>query len=257
MSIWAIADLHLSQTNPATQRPSKTMDIFGENWIDHADRLESAWNDLVQPNDTVIVAGDIEWALRPDEALESLCRIDTWKGSKLLVRGNHDFWWSSKTTSKVRALLPPSIHLIHNDSVQVEGFNVCGSKGSPVPGAIEWTEQNGKLLNREVQRLKLSLGTRDVALPTIVALHYPPFFVSHEGSPYRELIDETGTVACVYGHLHGGNASGAPEGVFGRCSYFHVACDALGFRPALIAAGGEVAAPQRARPPLDGIESRR
>lgn len=216
------------------------MDLFGPAWLEHDARLEAAWNELVQADDTVIIAGDIEWALKPEEALESLHRIDQWAGTKVLVRGNHDFWWSSKTTSKVRRILPPTIKLIHNDCVEAEGFNLCGTKGSPVPGAIEWTDQNSKLLNRETERLKLSLAARNPSLPTIIALHYPPFYTSYEASPYRRLIEESGALACVYGHLHGGNPSTAPEGRIDRCIYRLVAGDAVSFRPVIVAAGGEI-----------------
>ena len=134
MTVWAVADLHASGPDPLTGRPSKPMDQFGPTWTHHMDRLESAWESMVAPNDTVVIAGDIDWAMRLEEALFTLQRLDRWRGSKLLIRGNHDYWWSSKTTSKVRRAVPASIRLIHNNSVVVEGINVCGSKGSPVPG---------------------------------------------------------------------------------------------------------------------------
>src|SRR5579884_1523559 len=115
MTIWAIADIHASATEPATGLPIKSMDVFGPQWTNHVDRLEEAWRDLVEEADTVIVAGDIDWALYLDDALETLRRIDSWPGDKLLIRGNHDYWWSSKTTNKVRRALPPSLRLLHND----------------------------------------------------------------------------------------------------------------------------------------------
>jgi predicted phosphohydrolase len=238
MAIWAIADIHASRLDPDTSRPTKPMDVFGSHWDDHVRRLEQAWKDRVAPQDTVIVAGDLDWALRLEEAEETLRRLDSWNGTKVLVRGNHDYWWSSKSTSKVRRALPPSVHALHNDAVQAEGFNICGTKGSPVPGGMDWTDENAKLLNREVERLKRSLAARDPSLATIVALHYPPFFPSTGTSPFREIIDEVAAVCVVYGHLHGEAASTGPSGRHGCTSYRLVAADAVDFEPVLIGSDG-------------------
>lgn len=240
MSIWAIADIHASATEPTTGRPIKSMDVFGAEWQDHVERLERSWQRSVQPADTVIVAGDIDWALRLADAMETLERIDSWNGRKVLIRGNHDYWWSSKTTNKVRRVLPPSVSLLHNEALQVDGFNICGAKGSPVPGGIDWTEENAKLLNREVQRLETSLAARDPGLPTVVALHYPPFYPAHGTSPYREAIERSGAAICVFGHLHGTGAGGGPRGRIGSVEYRLVAADALDFQPDLVTAGNQV-----------------
>lgn len=235
MSIWAIADIHASATEPETGRPIKSMDIFGPRWFNHVQRLEESWCSLVQPEDTVIIAGDTDWALHLDDAMETLNRIDGWTGRKILLRGNHDYWWSSKTTNRVRRMLPPTLSLLHNNAFQVEGFSVCGAKGSPVPGGVDWTPENARLLNRETQRLELSLAAAEAGLPVIAALHYPPFYPSQGSSPYKEKLDRNDVVACVYGHLHGG-AGGGPSGRYGKIEYRLVAGDAVGFNPVLIAA---------------------
>lgn len=243
MSIWAIADLHASRSDPETGLPIKPMDVFGEHWVNHMGRIESAWTGLVQPGDTVIVAGDIDWGLRPDEASETIDRLASLPGAKLLVRGNHDYWWSSKSTNKLRRALPPGVALIHNNAFQAEGFNICGTKGSPVPGSIDWTPDDAKILAREEQRLATSLSNRDHALPTIVALHHPPFFVGHPDSPYRDAIRHAGAAACVYGHLHSDASSSGPLGEADGTVYFLVAADAVDFRPVLIASAGRLARP--------------
>ncbi|MGH2448676.1 MAG: metallophosphoesterase [Chloroflexota bacterium] len=246
MSIWAIADIHASQTNPLTGHPSKPMDVFGDRWLDHLARLEANWIAAVQQEDTVIIAGDIDWALHPPEALETLERLASWPGRKILLRGNHDYWWSSKTTTKVRRLLPDTVELLHNNAIQAEGFNICGTKGSAVPGGADWSDEQAKLLNRETQRLVLSLNSRRDDLPTIVALHFPPFYPPRDQTPYKSLIDEAGSLACAYGHLHGaGPRTGGPVGRFGRTEYFLVAGDYVDFRPVLIASGGEIVRPHR------------
>ncbi len=240
MSIWAIADIHASRLDPASLQVEKPMDIFGPEWERHVERLEEAWSRKVRPDDTVIVAGDIEWALRVEDAMETLHRMAFWPGRKVLLRGNHDYWWSSKTTNKVRRLLPDGIHLLHNDAFIAEGFNICGAKGSPVPGGIDWSDENAKLLNREVQRLEISLQARDTSLPTIVALHYPPFYPSHGTSPYRERIEGIGAAACVYGHLHGNAGRWGPTGRFHEVEYYLVAGDAVHFSPVLVASEGVI-----------------
>jgi predicted phosphohydrolase len=240
VSIWAIADIHASRTDPDTGRPLKPMDVFGEQWENHLARIELAWRNSVAAADTVIVAGDTDWALHYEDATETLQRIDSWPGQKVILRGNHDYWWSSKTTSKVRRRLPPSMHALHNDTVVAEDFNICGAKGSPVPGGIDWTEQDAKLLNRERERLLLSLGERDERLPTLVALHYPPFYAGHADTVYRSVLEEAGVSCCVYGHLHGAAASSGFQGRYGTVEYRLVAADALGFRPALIAKEGKI-----------------
>lgn len=245
MSIWAIADIHASATESDTGKPIKSMDVFGPQWTDHVARLESAWRERVRPQDTVIVAGDIDWALHLDEAMETLTRLSSWPGRKILLRGNHDYWWSSKTTNRVRKALPPDIVLLHNNTYQVEGFNICGAKGSPVPGGMDWTAENAKLLNRETQRLVMSLDASDPALPTIVALHYPPFYPAHDDSPYQAAIEQAGAVACIYGHLHGGAAAAGPRGEYSGVEYVLVAADAVGFSPVLVAAEGHLCSQRR------------
>ncbi|HZU14936.1 MAG TPA: metallophosphoesterase [Chloroflexota bacterium] len=239
MPIWAIADIHASATEPESGRPVKSMDVFGKEWENHMERLEDAWRRDVAPDDTVIVAGDIDWALHLDDAMETLHRLAGWPGRKILLRGNHDYWWSSKTTGRVRRALPPGIDLLHNNAFEAEGFNIVGTKGSPIPGGIDWSEENAKLLNRETQRLELSLSSRDPSLPTIAALHYPPFYPAYGTSPYREALERAGVSLCVYGHLHGGGGGG-PRGVHGGVEYVLVAGDAVGFRPVQVARDGQI-----------------
>lgn len=231
MTIWAIADIHASGRDPMTGQPLKPMDVFGERWADHVERLEHAWAQRVSSSDTVVVAGDIDWALHLEGAMDTLHRMAAWNGRKILVRGNHDYWWSSKTTNKVRAVLPPSVCLLHNNAYLADGYNICGAKGSPVPGSSEWTAHDEKLLNREVQRLETSLAARDSSLSTIVALHYPPFYAGQQTSAYRALLETEGVEICVYGHLHGNAAGTGPNGSLGGVHYQLVAADAADFMP--------------------------
>ena len=231
MTIWAIADLHASRPDPETGRPTKPMDAFGPVWIDHVNRLEASWQRHVDPQDTVVIAGDVDWALHLKDAIYTLERLDGWHGNKILIRGNHDYWWSSKSTNQVRRILPPSIRLIHNDSIVIEDVNICGTKGSPVPGGIDWTPDNEKLLRRELHRLRLSLDSRAPNLPTIAAIHYPPFYSGSQASPYKDLLEEYRVACCVYGHLHGDAACSGPQGLVEGVEYVLVAGDYVNFEP--------------------------
>jgi uncharacterized protein len=247
MTIWAIADIHASATDPATGRPAKPMDVFGPQWHNHVDRLAEAWDDTVAMDDTVVIAGDTDWGLHLEDALETLARIASWKGRKILLRGNHDYWWSSKMTNRVRRAMPDSMSLLHNNAFQIEGFNICGAKGSPVPGGIDWTAENEKLLHRETQRLKMSLAGADPSLPTVAALHYPPFYPSQGTSPYRAVLESHNVVLCAYGHLHGGTGGG-PVGDYGNIEYRLVAGDAVGFEPVALAQEGVILPDRQSRP---------
>lgn len=240
MTIWAIADIHASPVD-GSGRPLKPMDVFGAEWTDHLGRIEQAWNMLVEAGDTVIVAGDLDWSMRPEEAVPTLRRLAQWKGRKILIRGNHDYWWSSDATNKVRRLLPDTVELLHNNACEAEGFAIVGCKGSPVPGGLDWTETDAKLLNREVQRLKLSLAAAGAGLPAIAALHYPPAFASRLDTPYTEIFHAAGNVRlCVYGHLHGVRARAAIEGEVDGVRYRLVAADHVDFSPVPVAAGGRI-----------------
>jgi predicted phosphohydrolase len=130
------------------------------------------------------------------------------------------------------------VTVIHNDALQIEGFNICGTKGSPVPGSVEWTPEQEKLLNREQHRLRFSLEARDPRLPTLVAMHYPPFYLPSRNDAFSHVLEESGVVSCVYGHLHGDAARLGPSGRYGEIEYRLVAGDAVDFRPAPIAGDG-------------------
>lgn len=219
----------------------KPMDAFGPAWVNHMDRLEAAWEARIGATDTVVIVGDIDWALHLRDALFILERLDGWSGSKILIRGNHDYWWSSKTTNRVRQILPPSICVLHNDSIAVENVNICGTKGSPVPGGIDWSPENEKLLNRELHRLRLSLDSRAAQLDTIAAVHYPPFYGISGASPYKSLLEEYRVTCCVYGHLHGEAACSGPQGFIDGVEYRLVAGDYVNFEPVPIWDGGLIA----------------
>ncbi|MCG0239892.1 MAG: metallophosphoesterase [Firmicutes bacterium] len=235
MAIFAIGDPHLSRAQP------KPMDIFGPQWANHAERLFANWRAVVGADDVVLVPGDISWAMELEEAFLDLQDLDALPGTKILIQGNHDYWWQS--ISKIRALPLPTMRFIQNDHVMLPGqLAICGTRGWLLPGAPGWDEDpahNQKIYAREVGRLQLSLQSalKAGATSILVMMHYPP--VGEDGAPteFSRLLSATpGVRLCVYGHLHGPSAhSRAFQGVLDGVEYKLVACDALDFTPLRIA----------------------
>ena len=221
MAVYAIADLHL----PARQKP---MDVFGEHWKDHFKRISEDWLSRVQADDTVLLPGDLSWAIRLEEALEDLRAIGRLPGTKLLLRGNHDYWWSS--IGRVRRALPEGMLALQNDSVLIGERLYAGTRGWMLPGP-ELSEDDLRIYNRERLRLEMSLKharRRDAALPITVMLHYPP--LTEEEPGFSDILEAYGVTDCVYGHLHGPAIYGAVRGERRGVRYHQVSCDGLGFK---------------------------
>lgn len=209
------------------------MDIFGEQWQDHGTRIEAAWRERVGPEDLVLVPGDISWAMRLQEAVEDLAYLGRLPGHVVLIRGNHDYWWSS--IGKVRKALPPNVSAIQNDHYPLgEQGAICGTRGWLVPGSGGFTEEDDRLYRREVLRLELSLESARKAgrHPSIAMLHFPPVAEPGQASDFTRLLSEYGVALCVYGHLHGEAAHAkALRGSFEGVEYVLASCDAIGFAP--------------------------
>jgi len=230
MKIFAIGDLHLAGGT------GKTMDRFGEQWRDHDKRIFDAWEQTVNEDDVVIIAGDTSWAMRLEDALPDLDRIGRMKGTKLLIKGNHDYWWESR--SKMARLLHQSITTVNANAVILNRIAVAGTRGWTCPNDISFDEQDAKIYEREAGRLRSALdalaGRATEFDNLIVALHYPPTNSRHEPSCFTNLIDERAANFCVYGHLHGVDITTGIEGLRGRTIYKLVSADAINFRPAVI-----------------------
>ncbi len=227
MRVLAIADPHLSSRKP------KPMDIFGPGWQGHPDRFFSGWRERVAESDLVLVPGDISWALKLEDALPDLRDINELPGRKVLLRGNHDYWWPS--ISQLRRQLPEGMHAIQNDAIRVGEYRIAGSRGWLCPGAHGFTDADQKIYARELQRLRLSLeaARRLGDGPLLVMLHFPPTNALGERSAVIDLLSEYNPTAVVYGHVHGEAADSEPAASFGLPLHF-VAADALEFRPRLI-----------------------
>ncbi len=226
MRLFAIADPHLSRADP------KPMDVFGGNWAGHPEAFFAGWRETVGPDDIVLVPGDVSWAMRLDDALVDLRDIAELPGRKVLLRGNHDYWWPS--ISKLRRALPEGMYAIQNDALEIDGVVVAGTRGWVCPGSRGFTAEDQRVYLREVERLSLSLAAarRLQGDYRVVMLHFPPTNARLEPSGFTDLIEDYAPDALVFGHVHG------EEPVLTRLpgiDLHFVAADALGFRPRLVA----------------------
>ncbi|WP_273365209.1 metallophosphoesterase [Alicyclobacillus herbarius] len=228
MKFFALADLHLAN---AVDKP---MDKFGKLWHNHQERIQTAWTQSVSDDDVVLVPGDISWALTLEEALPDLQWIGTLPGTKLLVRGNHDYWWSS--ISRVRRSLPDHVQAIQNDAVALGGYAFCGTRGWLLPSHPQFQpDRDEALYRREQERLRLSLrAAADFELPIVCMLHYPPLSHLGEDTRFTSLLSEFGVQLCIYGHLHHSAHRYRFEGEKDGVSYLLVSADYLQFQPRLL-----------------------
>lgn len=226
MRLYAIADPHLSRTNP------KPMTIFGSGWAGHPDAFFDGWRSVVTDDDIVLVPGDISWALRLPEALADLEDIAALPGRKVLLRGNHDYWWPS--ISKLRAALPDGMYAIQNDAVALDGVIVAGTRGWTCPGSHGFDEEDDRIYRRELERLRLSLTAARAFAGRfrVVMLHYPPTNARLAPSGFTALVEEYAPDALVFGHVHGDEQV---LSALGDIDVHFVAADALGFVPRLVA----------------------
>jgi predicted phosphohydrolase len=229
VAVWAISDLHLSF------RSGKPMDVFGPRWARHAERMAEAWDDLVNPADTVLVPGDNSWAMKLHEADLDLEWIHQRPGTKVLLKGNHDYWWQS--IGKVRAALPSSMLALQNDTVTVGDYRFAGARLWDQPGRRGFSADDEKIYLREIERLKLSISQAQKECAQdgrelLMMTHYPPFNDRREPTPFTELIEASGSDTCIFGHLHGAGAPAkARTGEHNGVTYHLVSCDCLGFTP--------------------------
>lgn len=225
MRLFAIGDTHLSRARP------KPMDIFGEHWADHDEHIRRNWNAEAGDDDILMVAGDVSWAMRLDEALPDLEFLATFRGRMLLLKGNHDYWWGS--IARMKAAAPDGIDFLQNDARAFDGVAVAGTRGWILPNSPGETADDRRVFLREVARLRLSIEAA-LRLPhqaLIVMTHYPPLRSLGESTPLSDLIESAGAAICVYGHLHGRDIATAAEGIHNGVRYKLVSADAVGFRP--------------------------
>lgn len=228
MAIYTISDLHLSLG------ADKPMEVFGSVWDNYTDRLQAQWQMLVRPEDTVLIPGDISWATYLEHAYEDLNFIHRLNGKKIILKGNHDYWWS--TLSKLNLFLEKhkldSIRFLQNTAVLCEDTVICGTRGWSIPTSKSSAEDR-KIFDREKIRLVLSLeeGKRLSGSRLVVAMHYPPVEKGNANTQMLDIMREYGVEKCVYGHLHADSQKYAPIGEFGGICLQLVSCDYTDFTP--------------------------
>jgi len=224
MRVFAIGDLHLSSQG-------KSMDIFGPRWKNHEKRVFDEWCRTVGPEDVVLIAGDLSWALKLEEAMTDLESIGKLPGTKVLIRGNHDYWWSSRT--KVNSVLPDGMITINASAWSRNDLSIVGTRGWSIPGTTRFDENDQKIYLREVNRLKLALEQvpRGENRKIVAMLHYPPLTRNTPHSGFTELLESFQVAVCVYAHLHGDDQRIAFQGYQNGVTYTFVAGDYLEFQP--------------------------
>lgn len=199
MKVFAISDLHLSINNP------KPMDIFGPVWDNYLEDIEKDWAEKVSDDDLVLLAGDLSWAMKLEDAKSDIDYVAKLKGNKVIIRGNHDYWWG--TISGVRNNLGPNFYAVQNDSIKIGDYIICGSRGWTVPEIRELGQEDKKIYDRELIRLEMSLKSakekQQNGEKIICMIHFPPFNTKREDTGFTQLFEKYGITTVVYGHLHG------------------------------------------------------
>ncbi len=224
MALYAIGDLHLSLGAP------KPMDIFGGAWVGYMDKLYKNLSHI-GPEDTTVLLGDLSWALDLEHAREDFEFINRIPGRKIILKGNHDYWWS--TAAKFQKFCDengfPQINILHNNHFEYNGWAICGTRGwffeEDRSGA-----HDEKVFRRELMRLEASLVSAG-DLPKLVFLHYPPRYKGYICQPILDILSKYRVCACYYGHLHSASHTLAVEGVWDGVNYRLVSADKLDFKP--------------------------
>ena len=227
MRLFAIGDLHMSGGD------DKPMDVFGPQWDRHFLHIQENWLRLVREEDTVMIPGDISWAMQLQAARADLEELGRLPGEKIMCKGNHDYWWNS--ISQVRSVLPPGMTALQHSAADIGDAVVCATRGWAIPTRdAPLSEQDDKICRREAERLRLALeeaagmaGGR----PVIVMTHYPPLLAGETDTVFTELLVAYGVHTAVYGHLHGNGIQSGFNGEHRGVRYRLVSCDSIGFSP--------------------------
>ena len=227
MSLYAIGDLHLSLG------VNKSMDVFGGRWENYVEKIRDGFSTLGD-DDLTVLCGDITWGMTMDEALPDFKFIDALPGKKLIIKGNHDYWWT--TATKARGFFEQhgieSIGVLHNSSAEYNGVSICGTRGWFYEES-KGVEHDKKIMNREVMRLEASLKTAQTD-DIFAFLHYPPKYLGYECPELLELLNKYNVKRCCYGHIHGKGCAAAFNGWRGGTEYKLVSADWVDFTPVKI-----------------------
>lgn len=236
MALYAMSDLHLSFSC------DKPMDVFGAGWQNYTERIFENWTGTVKDNDLVIVGGDISWAMYLEDTYEDFQFLNSLPGKKLLLRGNHDYWWMS--IAKMKAFFEgngfDTVSFLQNDAVCFGDSLIAGTRGWLLPSNDGFGSTDRKIYERELIRLELALEamakleekSEVKAKRRIAVFHYPPFDKDNiPDSRITELLSRYSVTDCLYGHLHGLACKGAFNGKYGGINFALTSADFLEFRP--------------------------
>ena len=237
MSLYVISDLHLS-TNEMT---NKSMEKFGTKWKNYTEKLNKNWRAIINDDDTVVIPGDISWAMTLEESKSDFLFLNSLPGTKIIGKGNHDFWWS--TANKILSFFEQNnistIKLLHNNAYLLEDCIVCGSRGwfydekqQKTVGEVDYE----KIVSREAQRLEISLSAamalkkQNPSLPVLVFLHFPPVYADCVCDKILDVLKKYSVTQCYYGHIHN-NYNIPRQFTFDGINFTMVAADYLNFAP--------------------------
>ena len=224
MALYAISDLHLAFN------VDKPMDIFGERWLNHDERIKKNWESKIDEEDTVLIAGDISWSMRAEDSKYDLDWIDRLPGKKIISKGNHDYWWQS--ISKLNNMYE-NTKFIQNNFYTYEDYAICGTRGWTSPDSDKFTQHDRKIYDRELIRLRLSLDMAKNAgySKFIVMVHYPPTNENYDETEFTKVFKEYGVEKVIYGHLHGPSNFKIKNDTVDGVEYINTSSDFINFDP--------------------------
>ena len=225
MKLFAIGDLHLPGGD------DKPMNVFGSHWDNHFERISQDWRTRVGEEDTVLIPGDISWALQLRDAVPDLQAIAALPGRKVLTKGNHEYWWNSLT--QVRAVLPPGMEVLQHSALDLGDAVVCGTRGWMIPtGDTALAPEDQKILNRELARMEMALQEATklrAGRPLVAMIHFPPLYEQVRDTDFTRLFERYQVTTVVYGHLHGPAIRAGFNGTHHGVRYMLISCDSLNF----------------------------
>lgn len=224
--IYALADLHLDYTE------EKSMEVFGDAWDKYQEKIFTNWKNIIKDEDTVLIPGDISWAMDIKEARIDLEKIDNLPGRKIMMKGNHDYWRSS--LNKLNQLGFANIDFLQNNSFEVEDYLICGTRGWISRDSRDFTDHDEKIYKRELLRLENSIKSLISEKKLIINLHYPPINTDGSLNDFFNIARDYKAHTVIYGHLHGNGHRLIKEGKFEGVNLVCVASDYVNFAPVRI-----------------------
>ncbi len=232
MAVYVIGDLHLSFSQ------DKPMSVFGQNWKGHSEKIKEDWLQKVKQEDTVIIAGDFSWATYLEDSYADFCYLNSLPGRKILLKGNHDYWWTTVTSMKhfLEEKGIKNVDFLHNNSFEIENKIFVGTRG----WALLDSENSHKMVNREATRLEISIKSAIEQFGTkkerIAIMHYPPLSSTCMKNAYTydskflDILKQYQISSCYYGHLHGSSHKDAIEGKIENITFRLISADYLNFK---------------------------